>query len=114
MNLLVSYICFDIYGGIGRASDGCTDSVPSKILSFCRAILGKLNFENTREINPQFPSGPCDSTYTKQMWCSADIPVFSAFSSMVHLHSKKNCFSVDAFVRCCHIAGSIVITVAVH
>ena len=37
-----------------------------------------------------------------------------AFSSTVHLHSKKNCISIDAFVPCCHTVFSfIAITVPV-
>ena len=35
--------------------------------------------------------------------CNADIQIILAFSSTVHLHSKKpKRFSVDAFVLCCH------------
>ena len=42
--------------------------------------------------------------------------MFSAFSSTVHLHSKKlKRFSVDAFVLCCHkVFSSIAITLPVH
>ena len=37
-----------------------------------------------------------------------------AFSSTLHLHSKKNCISIDAFVPCCHTVFSfIAITVPV-
>ena len=34
--------------------------------------------------------------------------MFLAFSSMVHLHSKKNCISVGAFVPCCHTLFSFI------
>ena len=34
---------------------------------------------------------------------------------MLHLHSKKKCFSIDTFVQCCHkVFNFIVITVPVH
>ena len=34
--------------------------------------------------------------------------MFLAFSSMIHLHSKKNCISIDAFVPCCHTVFSFI------
>ena len=50
-----------------------------------------------------------------QLWCSADIKMFSAFFSMVHRHSKKFVFSIDAYVLCCHkLFSFIAITVPVH
>ena len=52
----------------------------------------------------------------KELRRNAVIKKFSAFSSTVHLHSKKlKRFSVDAFVLCCHkVFSFIVITVPVH
>ena len=38
----------------------------------------------------------------------------SAFSSMVHLHSKTNCFSVDASILWCHKVLLFLYTSAIH
>ena len=56
-----------------------------------------------------------DLNAIKQLWCSADIKMFSAFFSMVHHHSKNFVLSIDAFVLCCHkLFSFIAITVPVH
>ena len=62
-----------------------------KVLQKCCENLN-LNLKILREINPQFPSGPCDSIYTKRLWCNADIQMFPAFSLMVHLCWKNVVF----------------------
>ena len=51
----------------------------------------------------------------KQLWCSTDMKMFSAFFSMVHSHSKNFVFSIDSFVLCYHkVLSLIAITVPVH
>ena len=42
----------------------------------------------------------------KLFWCNTDIEMFSAFPSMVHLDDM--CFSIDAFVLCCHKVFSLI------
>ena len=51
----------------------------------------------------------------KQLWCSTDMKMFSAFFSMAHRHSKNFVFSIDAFVLCYHkVLSLIAIAVPVH
>ena len=49
----------------------------------------------------------------KRLWCNADTQMFRAFSSIkANLHSKKFCFSIDAFVLYLHEVFSVIAIIA--
>ena len=89
-------------------------SVFSSVLSYfhdrwffprmCGERKGKIQFLFRLDLNT-----------VKQLWCHANIQMFSAVSLMVHLHSKNFVVLIDAVVLCGHkIFSVIAITVSVH